>query len=200
MRPGGLWCCASSLRCACLAPSGYRSLTPTRPGGRCALRLRLAWPAGTTGCSRGFTRRGRLQGVLWQSLRSVPVGSAQMRRPALHCATLCANEPSQPPLPRKLGPPLGGLPCWVQQDRKTRRARVSRAKLDSRGAWVQASCPPPAGGSLAGGCTPLAPVGGQSPPPAAVAAAPPTDLLANEEGMGRAWCAAGVLVVAWWTC
>ena len=47
---------------------------------------------------------------------------------------------------------------------------------------------------------PPSPVEGQSPPPAAVAAAPPTDLLANEEGMGRAWCAAGVLVVAWWTC
>ena len=192
-RPGGLWCCASSLRCACLAPSGYRSLTPTRPGGRCALRLRLARPAGSTGCGRGFTHRGHWPGHLWQSLHSVPVGSAQMRRPALHCVSLCANEPGQPPLPRRLGPPLGGLPCWVQQDRKTRRARVSRAKLECWGSWVQASCPPPAGGSLAGGGTPWPLWEGKALPPLPSQRHPPPICWP----MRKAWAVPGVRLVSW---
>ena len=87
MRPGGLWCCASSLRCACLAPSGYRSLTPTRPGGRCALRLQ-------PGCSRAraiFARESGLCRLATSSLRCArPLGVICGAHPR-HCGC-CVRE------------------------------------------------------------------------------------------------------------
>ena len=84
-----------------------------------------------------------------------------------------------------------------QEDQEGKSFARETGNLEALGAGI---LPAACWRLLSRGWHPLAPVGGQSPPPAAVAAAPPTDLLANEEGMGRAWCAAGVLVVAWWMC
>ena len=72
-------------------------------------------------------------------------------------------------------------------------ARVSRAKLECWGSWVQASCPPPAGGSLAGGGTPWPLWEGKALPPLPSQRHPPPICWP----MRKAWAVPGVRLVSW---